>query len=238
MRGDVTTAYSAVCNCIKTLPDERIFRVWCCIQLVEQRQIEEAIAQISGVQTLTDQIERVFLYLNQKKKLVMYERVIKKANQEMEKKNYATALNHFNVCVLLCSGNIEALRGRMQCYEKIGEVKKWMKDLSRILQLAPNVADYCLRGQYYQSQGEDMKACDDFISALEISELETRETINVNSNGESVLQLFHNTALVMADLNEPKTVARLCESGLTFDPNHKGLRHLKERSNVNKCIIQ
>ena len=237
---DTNTACLLIYDSIKSFPNELILRVWNCILLAKQWKIEDAMIQLTKASyNVTDeQSERIFLYLSSKVKRALFDRLISEAQKALESNNNMEALSYFNFSEMLYTSNVEIARGRMTCYKNMGEHKKWLKDLSTLLQLQPSVHDFCTRATYYYRQGELFKACEDFISALEINENDTRDFVGNIANYDDIVRLFHDVSLSMADLNKPKFVARLCEAGLKFDTNHKELRQLKEKHNDNRCVIQ
>lgn len=238
LRHERTTMQVTIEQAITSFPDETILRAWNCVFLAEQRQLEEAIMQVQNLQADQEQLNRAFFYLSKKTRHHLFDRVFKKAVKSVENSKNEDALNFYNIAHMLNNTDVATIRGRMKCYQVLGETKNWLKDLTKLLQLEPTVQDYCARATYHQKQGEELKACEDFISALELNEQETKEYVIINSNSDDIVRLFQNTAITMVDLNKPKTVTRLCDAGLKFDTSHKGLLQLKERSNTNKCCIQ
>ena len=107
-----------------------------------------------------------------------------------------------------------------------------------ILRLEPTIDDYCVRAAHHHAQGEDLNACEDYINALELDHAQTVNLVAMNSNTDGVTHLFYSTALSLGQINKTKSSQRICEAGLMFDPNHKELRQLVDKTTVNKCTIQ
>jgi len=228
----------AIERALSAFPGEKTFEVWRGLCLAEQKKFDEAINEIKDICSVNKDTLRVLNYISSKTRKQVFDRSMKKGRKTLEKENFSVAISYFTLASCLFTKDIAPLRERLECYSRTGEQKKWLTDLGRILVLNPSSADFCIRASYYRQHGEDLRACEDYISAIDINEAETIRLVTMNANTEDITRLFHVTALSLTQVNKTRNVARICEVGLKFDPNHKGLKQLIEKASVNRCSIQ
>ena len=236
---DINYALRQVSIYLSVQPDRYLY-AWKAVLLSFQKRCDEALSEFFQIEKLDDQIRSILLHLPPKERKFLLDLAYQKANSFYGSSQYENAVIFFNVARVLSNNDTKALKGRMKCYQKLGLIDKWLNDLSDIIKFEPNASELQLRAQHYQKEGEDTQACEDYISALKLNEQETIINVTTNSNGDDVINMFYNTAWQMVEYKKPKEVLRLCEAALKFDPKHKGLKQLRERSNsdLQKCVIQ
>ena len=250
LSNDKATMTIAIERALEAFPGEKRFVAWKGVALSEQKQNQrEAINCLRTVCfDATDDILHVFKYLDANynnnnnngntSKRPIFDQCMKKGRRCAGKERYEDAVSYFSLAAALSAKDVIPLRERAECFRNTGNHKKWLVDMSRILTLDPTTRDYCVRASHHHAQGEDLSACEDYINALSLDETETVQLVTMNSNTEGVTYLFHTTALSLGQINKTKSAQRLCEAGLRFDPNHKELRQLVDKTTVNKCTIQ
>ncbi|XP_066926748.1 tetratricopeptide repeat protein 34-like [Clytia hemisphaerica] len=237
LSNDKITMKIAIDRALGAFPGEPRFEVWRGVALSEQRQLEDSINSMKDLCDLNEETLHILTYISPKAKKQIYERCMKKGRKSIEKERYGSAVAYYSLASSLFKNDVCPLRERMQCHQRLAHHKKWLIDMSRILALDPTTNDYCIRAVYHQKQGEDLMACEDYMSALDLDEQETIQMVTVNANTEDVTRLFHITAVSISQIGKVKTASRLCEAGLKFDPNHKGLKQLVEKTSNNRCTL-
>jgi len=237
---DNTVAVKHVDLYIKLFPATYAFHAWRSVLLASFKRYDEVVNELHNVTEIDNDCQHVFSYLEYPDKKQLAERVYQQALYLSSHDRHADALIYYNEAVLFSNKEPKIIRDRMKCYQKLSETKKWLEDLTEVILLEAEASDLQLRARYFQTTGENFLACQDYITALELNEGETIINVTINSNGDDVVELFYNTAWHMVEIERPKEVLRLCETGLKFDHKHKGLKQLKDRakSNLTKCVIQ
>ena len=226
-------------HALSKFPNEDSLIIWKGVLLLHQQQFDEAIIQFKDYKSSEDLMDIIsYIHINLRNQF--HEVLLRKAKTLQETECYDDALKLYNFSILLSNKNIASLRGRMECFDKIGETKNWLKDLNETMTLQPTSDYACLRAQYYIAHGMELDACEDYITALTLNERNTINIVIKNSNTETVTKLFYNHALNALGLKNMEDVIKYCEAGLKFNPNDKRLRQLKERTNLesNKCTVQ
>lgn len=227
-------------SALNTFPGNPLFVAWKGVFLTQQRKFDDATTYLKDMKTNAEEVLHILSYLDQKMKKNIFDKVTSKARTLADIQKHGEALAYYNIASMLYTKDVASLRGRMECHYKIDETKKWLRDLGKVINLQPTADDICLRAQYYRSQGEELKACEDYIAALAVEEEKTIEIVTINSNGDEIVELFYSCAWCMIEMDKHAEVLRLCNAGLKFDPYHKNLKQLRDktRSNVSKCVIQ
>lgn len=218
---------------------EECLIIWKGVLLLDQQQYDEAINELKDYKS-SDTLVETLRYLKTEQRNQFLDVLRNKANSYKESECFQNALVLYNFLIALSNKNIDALRGRLECFDRLGETKNWLRDLNETMSLQPTSDHACLRAQHYIKNGKDEHACDDYIKALELNEKNTINIVSKVTGVESVSQLFYRLALNSLEQKSIEEVSKYCDAGLKFNPNDKSLKQLKERisTNANKCVIQ
>ena len=234
----------AIDRALEAFSGEPQFKAWKGILLSKQKHVKEAIDSLKPVvgDVSNKEVTRIITcHMNNKARKQIFDQCMRKGRRCVEKKKenrYTDAVNYFSLASALFIKDVTPIRERMECYRCLGVQDKWLTDMACILRLEPTIDDYCVRAAHHHAQGEDLNACEDYINALELGHAQTVNLVAMNSNTDGVTHLFYATALSLGQINKTKSSQRLCEAGLKFDPNHKELRQLADKTTINKCTIQ
>ena len=234
-----STAFYELSPLLERYPDNIQLRTWKGVLLSHQRKFEDAIETLKSVPH-NEETNGILFYLTIKLRKQLHEEIICKALTVREQQCFEDAIELYNLSLLLIHDNIDAINGRKECFESLGETKKWLKDLNKAMTLQPTSDHSYKRAQYYISQRDEVKACKDYITALELNESHTLDMVSMAGNTEEVAQLFHSQALASLEMRNMDEAHAYCEAGLKFTPHDKKLKHIREQSRLNtsKCSLQ
>ena len=220
------------------LPNDAALKIWYSVLLIHKKRTNEAAIKLSEVSKEKSLIKSIF-YKNtsRNQRSELFESSLTIAKKKQTEVNYKDAIKMYNICVLIDSCNIEVIRGRMECLEKVGEIKKSQRDLDTIIRLEPNVQDFCMRAKRNYYNDNLREACTDYVAAIELDEVEA-VTSAINELGvEAIIKMFVSCAEISYLSKNIKDMTKICDSGLKIDRYNKEMRRLQRKGN-SQCSIQ